>query len=88
MKTLAYILFLLSTGLFVDASIEQFSGHAKAYSPIRNITLIDIYREKQPSEFKGIMAYQWIRVSLIAGAGYIFLSLGRRADSLDPFAPK
>jgi len=87
MKILVYILFLLSGAFFVDASIEQISGHAKAIPPGRSLQLVEADRSRQPSEFQGIMAYQWIRASVIAGAGFFLLSVIRRADSLDPLAP-
>jgi hypothetical protein len=86
MKIAACILFLISAGFFVDAGVDQFTGHAKAYSPGRASRLHEAYRDKDPVGFKGLMSYQWIRASLAAGAGFILLSIIRRADSLNPLA--
>ena len=88
MKILAFAILLFGFGLFIDAAIEQNSGHAKAYSPGRSVSLIDVHRDQHPVEFKGIMTYQWIRAALCVGAGYFLLSWVKRADSLDPLISK
>jgi hypothetical protein len=88
MKILAFAILLFGCGLFIDAGLEQYSGHARAYPPRRSISLIDVHRDQKPSEFKSIMTYQWIRAALCVGAGYFLLSWVRRADSLDPLASK
>ena len=57
-------------------------------SPGRSLRHYVASRSEKPDEFRGLIAYEWIRGFLLLGAGGILISVCRRADELDPFSPR
>lgn len=87
MRMVAILLFLVAAYLAVDAVRDQRAGVATATAP-RSVVAEAASRDADPEGFRGLMAYQWIRVALCAGAGYAFWQLASWSKRNDPFAPK
>jgi len=87
-QTVAFILILLGFILLADATYDEHRGVASARSPIRSARLDVVARAQNPSQFRGLMAYQWLRASLPLFAGFILHGMVRRAASSDPFSPE
>lgn len=86
MKLLAYLLMVGAVALGIDASHDQLSGHARAITPDRGSRIVEATAKDNPSDFKGIIAYEWIRAAALFGGGLFFLNWVRRAEKLDPFS--
>jgi hypothetical protein len=87
MKLLAYTLILLATLLFADAAHDEHRGIASALGPGHTVVFHTVEQSKAPAQFRGLMTYQWGRAGLALAAGFIILSMVRKADTLDPFLP-
>gem|GEM_PF-6443835 len=85
MKILVLVVLLAGVGLFMDAAIEGYLGHARAYAPGSGASLVDVEADRAPGGFAGIMAYQRIRAVLCTSAGWFLWSRLKRADAWDPF---
>lgn len=99
MRALAVLFFILAVVLATDAARDQTRGFAEALAPRMLIPASSLsvarlgnspsaVQSDDPQGFRGLMAYQWIRVALCAGAGYAFLSLAAHLRRTDPFATK
>ena len=87
MRIVAYILILVGLMCLVDAARDEHRGIASARSPSRSARLHIVSRAEDPEQFRGLMAYQWVRGPLALLGGLIILGICRRADRLDPFSP-
>jgi hypothetical protein len=85
MRVLAIIFFVLAVALTLDAARDQYRGLAEATAP--RMLPASASKQNDPQGFRGLMAFEWIRVALCAGAGFTFWSLDRRSRRLDPFSP-
>jgi hypothetical protein len=86
MRPVAYLIILLGIIFLTLAALDQHHGTASATGPSPGQTE-SAKRADHPDDFKRIMAYQWIRGSLVVFAGVFLLSWCRRAEKLDPFSP-
>jgi hypothetical protein len=73
--------------LFADAAYDEDRGIASASGPGRTVVVHIVEESKDPELFRGLMTYQWGRAGLTLVAGFIILSMVRKADTLDPFSP-
>ena len=85
-RAFSYFLILMGCVFLADAAFEQHSGVADAVAP-RGARRYIIARDKDPAQFRSLMAYQWFRGSMTLMAGLIILGICRRADRLDPLSP-
>jgi len=86
MRPVAYLIILLGFIFLALAALDRYHGAASATGPSLGETQF-ANRANHPDDFKRIMAYQWIRGSLVVFAGVFLLSWCRRAEKLDPFSP-
>jgi len=82
---IGWIFVLLSVGLASEVAIEQQSGHARAWTPMKRTRIVDVRREESPKDFDGILKYQWIRAFLVGITGYALLVASKRIVATDPF---
>jgi hypothetical protein len=84
--------------LAVDAARDQYRGIAKASGPpslispsslsaARLWTTFSAVEAKDSEAFRGLIAYEWIRVALCIAAGSSLWHFGQRSRKLDPFSP-
>jgi hypothetical protein len=98
MRTLAIVFFAFALIFAVDAVRDQYRGIAMAFAPRMPLSASSLSAARilhaasaseatDPEGFRGLMAYQWIRVVLCIAAGYIFWHFYKRSRALDPFSP-
>jgi hypothetical protein len=98
MRVFAVIFLLLAVVLAADALRDQYRGIAKASGPpslispsslsaARLWTTFSAVEVTDSEAFRGLMAYQWIRVALCIGVGSSFWHFAQRSRKLDPFSP-
>jgi hypothetical protein len=87
-RVVAYLLIFAGCGLLADTAYDEHRGVASATAPGRSIVRYVASRSEKPEDFRGLIAYEWIRGFLFLGAGGLLLSICRRADRLDPFSPR
>lgn len=85
-RAFSYLLILMGCVFLADAAYDQNTGVADAVAP-RGARRYIIAREKDPAQFRSLMAYQWFRGSMTLMGGLIILGICRRADRLDPLSP-
>lgn len=85
-RAFSYLLILMGCVFLADAAYDQNTGVADAVAP-RGARRYIISREKDPAQFRSLMAYQWFRGSMTLMGGLIILGICRRADRLDPLSP-
>jgi hypothetical protein len=98
MRAFAVIFLLLAVVLAVDAARDQYRGVAKASGPpslispsslsaARLWTTFSAVEATDSEAFRGLMAYQWIRVGLCIAIAASLWHLAQRSRKLDPFSP-
>ena len=98
MRAFAVIFLLLAVVLAVDAARDQYRGIAEASGPpslispssssaARLWTTFSAVEARDSEAFRGLMAYQWIRVALCIAAGSSLWHFAQRSRKLDPFSP-
>jgi hypothetical protein len=98
MRAFALIFLLLAVVLAVDAARDQYRGVAKASGPpslispsslsaARLWTTFSAVEARDSEAFRGLIAYEWIRVALCIAAGSSLWHFGQRSRKLDPFSP-
>ena len=89
MKPSAHFLIVAGLLLFVLALNDEQRGIASVIPP-RAYTGVRYTAKKvdDPTQFHNLMTYEWIRASLLLGAGIILLTMCRSADKTDPFSPR
>jgi hypothetical protein len=98
MRAFALIFLLLAVVLAVDAARDQYRGIAKASGPpslispsslsaARLWTTFSAVEARDSEAFRGLIAYEWIRVALCIAAGSSLWHFGQRSRKLDPFSP-
>jgi hypothetical protein len=98
MRVFAIIFLLLAVVLAADAIRDQYRGIAKTSGPpmlispsslsaARLWTTFSAVEATDSDAFRGLMAYQWIRVGLCIAIGASFWRFAQRSRKLDPFSP-
>ena len=97
MRAFAVIFLLLAVVLAVDAVRDQYRGIAEASGPpsfispsslsaARLWTTFSAVEATDSEAFRGLMAYQWIRLGLCIAIGASFWHFAQRSRKLDPFS--
>jgi uncharacterized membrane protein AbrB (regulator of aidB expression) len=87
MRNVARLIILLGIILLALAAYDLVRGTATATPPGAGNTMI-AKKAEHPQDFQRIMAYQWLRGSIIVYTGLFLLRRCRRAEQMDPFFPE
>jgi len=87
MRNIARLIVLLGIILLALAVYDQLTGTATA-TPVGPGETMIAKKSGHPDDFQRIMAYQWIRGSIILYTGFFLLRRCRRAEETDPLSPK
>jgi len=86
MRNVARLIILLGALLLALAAYDAWRGTASAMAPGATAPMTAT-KAGHPQDFERIMAYQWIRGSMVLYAGFFVLRRCRRSDATDPFSP-
>ena len=87
-RVIACLFIIAGCALLVNSAYDQHRGVASATAPGRSFIHYTIFKSEKPDEFRGLIAYEWIRAFLTLGTGALILGVWRGADQLDPFSPR
>lgn len=79
MRNIARLIVLLGIILLALAAYDQLTGTATA-TPVGPGETMIAKKSEHPDDFQRIMAYQWVRGSIILYAGFFLLRRCRRAE--------
>lgn len=68
-RIVAYVFIITGCALLADRARDQRRGIASATAPSRSFVHYTIAKSEKPEEFRGLIAYEWIRAFLALGAG-------------------
>lgn len=88
MRAIAYILFGIGLILMALATYDEYRGVAAVISPSRRTLKVYTSRKvDDPTGFRNLMTYEWIRAILAVTIGWGLLMFFRRLNRLDPLSP-